>query len=95
MELDPHDALEVPKGASPEQIRQAFRRLLRLWHPDINTAPNASQKVDELARAYQALRSQAQALTQAHSPSTDLIGTINQIFRDALARQRYSPESSS
>lgn len=32
--LDPHAVLKVEKDARPEEIRQAYHRMARLYHPD-------------------------------------------------------------
>jgi curved DNA-binding protein CbpA len=31
-----YDILGVDRGASEKEIKQAFRRLARRWHPDVN-----------------------------------------------------------
>ena len=33
---DPYDVLGVPRDASVETIRQAYRKLAKLHHPDLN-----------------------------------------------------------
>jgi curved DNA-binding protein CbpA len=33
---DPYDVLGVPRDASVEAIRQAYRKLAKLHHPDLN-----------------------------------------------------------
>ncbi|MFW6163631.1 MAG: J domain-containing protein, partial [Planctomycetota bacterium] len=39
-----YETLGVPEDASPEQIRRAFRRLAKRWHPDRN--PDDPQAVE-------------------------------------------------
>jgi len=34
----------VPRSASKAEVKQAFRRLARQWHPDVNPSPAASQR---------------------------------------------------
>ena len=51
-----YDILGISSGASLKDIRQAYRRLAREWHPDIN--PNQSSQVNrflEISEAYRIL----------------------------------------
>ncbi len=53
---DYYNILGVPPGASHEEIKRAYRRLARLYHPDRN--PNdrlAEEKFKEINEAYQVL----------------------------------------
>lgn len=53
---DYYEVLGVPKGASDEEIKKAFRRLARKYHPDVNKEdPQAEEKFKELNEAYQVL----------------------------------------
>ncbi|MDQ3938714.1 MAG: molecular chaperone DnaJ, partial [Chloroflexota bacterium] len=50
-----YDILGVPRGASDEEVKRAFRRLAQRWHPDVNTEPGADQRFKEINEAYQVL----------------------------------------
>ena len=50
-----YDLLGIPKDASEEQIRKAFRGLAMEWHPDRNRAPDAEERFKEINEAYQVL----------------------------------------
>ena len=51
-----YDILGVSKGASEKDIRQAFRRLARQYHPDVNPGDKTSeQKFKEINEAYEVL----------------------------------------
>jgi hypothetical protein len=52
---DPYAVLGVPRDASDEQIAQARRRLSREYHPDVNPAPDAAARFDEVQQAYHQL----------------------------------------
>jgi DnaJ domain len=52
---DPYAVLGVPRDASQDQIAQARRRLSREYHPDVNPAPDAAARFDEIQRAYHQL----------------------------------------
>ncbi len=54
---DPYEVLGVPKNASEEEIKKAYRKLSRQYHPDANiNNPNkaqAEEKFKEVQQAYQ------------------------------------------
>lgn len=52
---DYYDILGVPKGASDDDVKKAFRKLAQQWHPDVNTAPEADERFKEINEAYQVL----------------------------------------
>lgn len=54
-----YDRLGVKPTASPQQIRQAFRELSKLYHPDTTTLPaeEATEKFQQLNEAYGILSS--------------------------------------
>jgi curved DNA-binding protein len=53
---DYYEALGVPRDASEEDIRRAYRRLARQYHPDINKEPEAEDRFKEVSEAYEVLR---------------------------------------
>lgn len=51
-----YDVLGVKKEATQEELRRAFRKLAREYHPDVNPGmTNASEKFKEINEAYQTL----------------------------------------
>ncbi len=52
---DYYDILGVPKGATDEDVKKAFRKLAQQWHPDVNTSPEADEQFKEINEAYQVL----------------------------------------
>ncbi|GAA1928894.1 J domain-containing protein [Streptantibioticus ferralitis] len=55
MARDYYEVLGVSRGASAEEIQQAFRKLARRHHPDINRDPAAEERFKEINEAYQVL----------------------------------------
>ena len=52
---DYYEVLGVPRNASDEEIKRAFRKLAKLYHPDRNREPGAEDKFKEINEAYQVL----------------------------------------
>jgi curved DNA-binding protein len=52
---DYYATLEVPKTASAEEIKKAYRRLVRKYHPDVSKEPDADAKTKALNEAYDVL----------------------------------------
>jgi curved DNA-binding protein len=53
---DYYEALGVPRDASAEDIRRAYRALARQYHPDVNKEPGAEDRFKEISEAYEVLR---------------------------------------
>ncbi|MDX6668720.1 MAG: curved DNA-binding protein [Solirubrobacteraceae bacterium] len=53
---DYYEALGVPRDASEEDIRSAYRKLARKYHPDVNKEPGAEDRFKEISEAYEVLR---------------------------------------
>jgi len=56
MAKDLYEILGVKKTASEEEIKKAYRKLARKWHPDVNPGKKeAEQKFKEISQAYDCL----------------------------------------
>jgi DnaJ-like protein len=53
--FDPYAVLHVSRDATVAQIAQARRLLSRQYHPDVNSAPDAAARFDEVQRAFNLL----------------------------------------
>jgi curved DNA-binding protein len=50
-----YTTLELSPGASEAEIKKAYRRLARQYHPDVNKDPKAEEKFKEINAAYEVL----------------------------------------
>ncbi len=52
---DYYEVLGVPKTASDAEIKSAYRKLAREYHPDVNKSAGAAEKFKEVSESYQIL----------------------------------------
>jgi len=52
---DLYEILGVARDASAEEIRRAYRKLARTYHPDLNKEPGAEDRFKAVSEAYEVL----------------------------------------
>jgi len=55
-----YDILELPVGSDAKAIRASFRRLAKLYHPDVSSVANAEERFMAIQEAYEYLIDDAQ-----------------------------------
>ena len=53
---DYYKILGVARGAADEEIKKAYRKLARKYHPDVSKEPNAKERFQEVSEAYETLK---------------------------------------
>lgn len=53
---DYYAIMDMARDATPEQIKQAYRKLARKYHPDVSKEPDAEARFKEIGEAYEVLR---------------------------------------
>ena len=53
---DYYEVMGVPRTASQDEIKRAYRKLARKFHPDVSKEKHAEDKFKELQEAYEVLK---------------------------------------
>src|SRR5580704_5228336 len=53
---DYYDTLGVKRGASADEVKRAYRKLARKYHPDVSKERNAESKFKDVQEAYEVLK---------------------------------------
>ena len=95
MRSDPYRVLEVSPGASSEELHDAYRRLVKLHHPDRNGGSEESaRRFAEVQAAYEEVRARPrparpQRAAQAAESVKERMATLERELREAhAARER-------
>src|ERR1700754_4191983 len=95
MRRDPYRVLEVPSTASAEELHDAYRRLVKLHHPDHNGGSEESaRRFAEIQEAYEDVRARPRAArpnraAEAAESIKERMATLERELREAqAARER-------
>ncbi|HTC39396.1 MAG TPA: DnaJ C-terminal domain-containing protein [Steroidobacteraceae bacterium] len=76
---DYYEILGVTRGADAEEVKRAYRKLARKFHPDVSKEKNAEEKFKEVQEAYEVLR------------DSDKRAAYDQLGRDFRNGQQFRP----
>lgn len=79
-----YETLEVSSSASEAEVKKAYRKLARKYHPDVNKDPDAEDKFKEINAAYEIL-SDKEKRSQYDTHGDSMFGGQN--FHDFAQRQ--------
>jgi DnaJ-class molecular chaperone len=97
---DPYKTLGLQRGAGPDEIRAAYRRLARVHHPDVSKSPDAARQFSALADAYQRLtdpkfKSRIDLSTPPPPPAPDMTEVIDEAAAAEVYDAFFNPSARS
>ncbi|XP_024410021.2 dnaJ homolog subfamily C member 16 [Desmodus rotundus] len=66
LDFDPYRVLGVSRTASQADIKKAYKKLAREWHPDKNKDPGAADKFIQISKAYEILSNEEKRSNYDH-----------------------------
>ena len=96
MQKNYFNILNIPEGASVDDIKQAYRKLALKYHPDINPEPEAHSIFIEITQAYEYLLEKTQQEAQSEqtyqynfdNEYADILSEIKKESRAMAEKQR-------
>jgi curved DNA-binding protein len=76
---DYYEILGVTRGADADEVKRAYRKLARKYHPDVSKEKNAEDKFKEVQEAYEVLR------------DSEKRAAYDQLGRDFRSGQQFRP----
>ncbi|KAJ8260294.1 hypothetical protein GJAV_G00179320 [Gymnothorax javanicus] len=70
-EFNPYKVLGVPKSANQAEIKKAYKRLVKEWHPDKNKDPGAEDMFIKISKSYEVLSSEEKRANYDQYGQTD------------------------
>lgn len=86
MQKDPYKVLGIQRNATQEEIKSAFRKMSKKYHPDLNRDdPTAEEKFKEVNEAYEILGDEDKRAFYDRTGSTDMNGGGGSPFTDPMS----------
>ena len=76
MTLDLYGVLQLERDASQRQIRSAYRRLARAYHPDTSADPGSAERFKAVAEAYAVLSDAGRRMVYDRTGETRQQGSV-------------------
>jgi hypothetical protein len=87
--MDYYEILGVSRNASPTDIRNAYRKLVKLYHPDKNSSAEAKNAILLINEAYEVLSDPDKKQQYDHPSYSFVVNDVKEDQRQAQRRESY------
>lgn len=84
--VDYYAALEIERSATAEEIKKAYRRLARKYHPDVSEEPDATERFKLIQAAYEVLKDEDKRRVYDETGRDDNSAVLESQARAGLAQ---------
>ena len=85
--MDLYQILEIKPTSSEIEIKKAYNRLVKIYHPDKNKSLDAKEKFQKIHSAYEILindKSRQEYMKMTHSSQTSFVDILDQTIRETI-----------
>ncbi len=88
--MNPYTVLGISENASSDEVKKAYRKLVKEYHPDVDPSENAKARFQEIQDAYDSLRGDKPRNTHQSQQNRSAEDIFGDMFRRFQEQQQFN-----